>query len=95
MKVKVNNYQVKLTNLDKVFWPKQGYTKEDLINYYVEIYPLIEKYLKNRPLSLKIFPDGIDGKTFYQKNCPEYAPEWLSTTAIFPATKKNQSTGFP
>lgn len=79
----VDNYQVNLTNLDKVFWPETGYTKGDLINYYIEIYPYIENFLKNRPLSLKIYPDGIYGNSFFQKNVPEHAPHWLSTFQIY------------
>ncbi|MEJ6949724.1 non-homologous end-joining DNA ligase [Natronospora cellulosivora (SeqCode)] len=79
----VDEYQVKLSNLDKTFWPKHNYKKSDLINYYIEIYPLIKNYLKDRPLSLQIFPDGVKGKSFFQKNAATHAPEWLSTTAIY------------
>lgn len=79
----VDDFQVKLSNLEKVFWPEQGYTKSDLINYYIEIYPYIEDFLKNRPLSMKIYPDGINGKSFFQKNVPAHAPDWLSTVQIY------------
>lgn len=82
-KLMVENIEVKLTNLDKVLWPEQGITKGDMINYYVEVYQFIKEYLKDRPLSLKAFPDGIDGKTFYQKNAPDHAPHWLSTYPIY------------
>ncbi len=79
MQLKVNGRQVKLSNLDKVFWPDLEIKKGDLINYYVEMYPLTSEFLRNRPLSLKAYPDGIEGHSFYQKNCPDHAPEWLST----------------
>ncbi len=82
-KIKVDGFEVKLSNLEKVFWPDTGYTKGDLINYYIEIYPFIHDFLRNRPLSLKIYPDGIDGKSFFQKNTPDYAPQWLSTSPIY------------
>jgi bifunctional non-homologous end joining protein LigD len=82
-KIIINGYEVKLSNLDKIFWPEKGYTKGDLINYYIEIYPFIHEYLRNRPLSLKIYPDGVEGKSFFQKNAPDYAPHWLTTYPIY------------
>ncbi|MFW5998901.1 MAG: non-homologous end-joining DNA ligase [Bacillota bacterium] len=92
MQLTVNNNKVKLTNLDKVLWPEQNYTKKDLIKYYIDIYPLLKDYLKNRPLSLKIYPDGIKGKYFFQKNCPDYAPEWLSKFKIYSRNNKKSIT---
>lgn len=79
----VNEFDVKISNLEKVFWPEQEYTKGDLINYYVEVYPYISDFLKNRPLSLKIYPDGINGKYFFQKNIPDHAPDWISNFPIY------------
>lgn len=79
----VNEFEVKISNIDKIFWPAQGYTKGDLINYYAEVYPYIDRFLSNRPLSLKIYPDGIEGKNFFQKNIPDHAPTWLSSAAIY------------
>ena len=55
----VNDYQLNLTNLDKILWPEPGISKGDLINYYIEIYPYLKNFLKDRPLALKIYPDGI------------------------------------
>ncbi len=66
-----------LTNLDKVFWPDSGYTKGDLIEYYQAIAPWLLPYLKDRPVVLTRYPDGIHGKSFFQKDAPSYAPEWL------------------
>ena len=82
MRLKIQENEVKITNINKVLWPETGYTKKDLIEYYIEIYPVIKDYLKNRPLALKVYPDGIDGKSFFQKNCPDYAPDWLSKTSF-------------
>ncbi|MTI60204.1 MAG: DNA polymerase domain-containing protein [Firmicutes bacterium] len=86
--ISINNFKVELSNLDKVLWPKQGYTKGDLINYYIDIYPLIQDFLAQRPLSLKSYPDGINGKSFFQKNAPDYAPHWLSTYGIYSRHRK-------
>jgi bifunctional non-homologous end joining protein LigD len=74
---------VAFSNLKKVFWPAEGYTKGDLIEYYRAISPWLLPYLKNRPLVLTRFPDGIDGKSFYQKDAPEFAPEWMRTVPIW------------
>ncbi len=74
---------VKLTNLKKVFWPAEGYTKGDLIAYYDAIAPLLLPYLHDRPLVLTRFPDGIAGKSFFQKDAPEFAPAWVRTERIY------------
>lgn len=71
--------EISLSNLDKILWPQDGYTKGDLIHYYVEMAPYILPYLHNRPLVFTRYPDGISGKFFYQKNAPEYLPDWIPT----------------
>ncbi len=75
----VNGREVTLTNLDKVLWPEDGYTKADLINYFVTVAPVLLRHLRGRPLVFTRYPDGIHGEWFYQKDCPDYAPEWLET----------------
>lgn len=65
--------EVKLTNLDKVFWPEEGYTKGDLVEYYRAVSPWMLRFLRDRPLVLDRYPDGIAGKSFYQKNAPDAA----------------------
>jgi bifunctional non-homologous end joining protein LigD len=74
---------VKFTNLPKIYWPGERYTKGDLIDYYRAISPWLLPYLKNRPVVLTRFPDGIDGKSFYQKDAPEFAPGWIRTESIW------------
>jgi bifunctional non-homologous end joining protein LigD len=74
---------VNFSNLKKLFWAADGYTKGDLIAYYRSIAPWILPYLKNRPVVLTRFPDGIEGKSFYQKDAPEFAPDWIRTTSIW------------
>lgn len=74
---------VAFTNLGKVFWPEDGYTKGDLIEYYRDIAPWLMPYLIDRPLVLTRYPDGIDGKSFYQKDAPDWAPDWVRTVSIW------------
>jgi bifunctional non-homologous end joining protein LigD len=75
--------EVKFSNLDKVFWPDEGYTKGDLIEYYRAISPWMLPYLADRPLVLTRFPDGINGKSFFQKDAPEYAQAFVRTVTIW------------
>ena len=75
--------EVHFTNLDKVFWPAERYTKGDLIDYYRAISPWLLPYLADRALVMTRYPDGIDGKSFYQKDAPEWAPDWLRTETVF------------
>ena len=75
--------EVKLTNLKKIFWPAEGYTKGDLVAYYERVAPLILPYLRERPLVLTRYPDGITGKSFYQKDAPEFAPAWVRTERVY------------
>ncbi|HET7874680.1 MAG TPA: DNA ligase D [Methylomirabilota bacterium] len=74
---------VKLTNLKKVFWPAEGYTKGDLIAFYEAVAPLLLPYLKDRPLVLTRYPDGIEGKSFFQKDAPDFVPSWVRTERIY------------
>ncbi|MDD3890421.1 MAG: non-homologous end-joining DNA ligase [Syntrophomonadaceae bacterium] len=78
-KVKIDDYSFELSNLDKIIWPQEGYTKGDMIKYYTEIAPFILKHLQNRPMVFTRYPDGIEGKHFYQKNAPRYLPDWINT----------------
>jgi bifunctional non-homologous end joining protein LigD len=74
---------INFSNLKKVYWPNEKYTKGDLIEYYRAVAPWILPYLRNRPVVMTRYPDGIDGKMFYQKDAPEFAPEWLRTVSIW------------
>jgi bifunctional non-homologous end joining protein LigD len=75
--------EVKISNRDKVFWPEDGYTKGDLIDYYQAISPWLLPYLENRPVVLTRYPDGIHGKNFFQKDAPDHAPKWLRTERMW------------
>lgn len=74
--------KVELTHLEKIYWPEEKYTKGDLITYYETIAPYILPYLKDRPMTLHRYPDGIEGKEFYQKDLPASHPSWLKICEI-------------
>lgn len=78
-RVNIEGKQLAISNLDKILWPDDDYTKGDLIDYYARIAPYILPHLHDRPLVFTRYPDGIKGKSFYQKNAPEYMPEWIKT----------------
>jgi bifunctional non-homologous end joining protein LigD len=68
---------LRLSNLDKVFWPTEGYTKGDLLTYYFNISPIMLPHLVDRPLTLKRMPNGVSGDFFYEKNAPVHTPKWM------------------
>jgi bifunctional non-homologous end joining protein LigD len=80
---KIPSRTISFSNLKKVYWPADKYTKGDLVEYYRAIWPWMSVYLLNRPLVMTRFPDGIDGKSFYQKDAPEFAPDWIRTYPIW------------
>jgi bifunctional non-homologous end joining protein LigD len=74
---------IAFTNLKKIYWPADRYTKGDLVDYYRAVSQWMLPYLANRPIVLTRFPDGIDGKSFYQKDAPVFAPDWMRTIPIW------------
>ena len=78
----VDGRKLKFTNLSKLYYPKDGYTKRDVLNYYDAVAPLILPHLKDRPLSLKRYPDGIEKQHFFQKNMPDSTPKWVRTVLL-------------
>jgi bifunctional non-homologous end joining protein LigD len=74
---------VKFTNTNKVFWPKERYTKGDLLAYYGGIAPWMMPYLEDRPVVMTRYPDGIEGKSFYQKDAPTFLPDWIRRAPIW------------
>jgi bifunctional non-homologous end joining protein LigD len=74
--------RVKISNPGKVFWPDDGYTKGDLVAYYETVAPWLLPYLKDRPVVLTRYPDGIAGKSFFQKDAPPFVPDWIRTVPI-------------
>src|SRR4029078_12201729 len=74
--------EVRVTNPKTVFWPDAGYTKSDLVAYYEAVAPLMLPYLRDRPVVLTRYPDGIAGKSFFQKDAPVFVPDWVRTEEI-------------
>lgn len=93
--VQLDNRQLRLTNLEKPLWPRfandgtsqPALTKAELISYYLEVANYLLPHLRDRPLTVTRYPNGIEGKSFYQKQCPEHAPEWVQTFPV-PGTEK-------
>ncbi|MGH2749675.1 MAG: non-homologous end-joining DNA ligase [Actinomycetota bacterium] len=75
--------ELRLSNLDKIFWPDEGYNKADLLTYYFNISPVILPHLVERPLTMKRMPNGVKGDFFYEKNAPRHTPEWMPTIPVF------------
>ena len=78
----VNGVSVKVTNLKKVFYPRTGFTKGDVINYYLRVSPSLLPHLHHRPITLKRYPDGVEGFFFYEKQCPSHHPKWVKTVQV-------------
>ena len=78
----VGGREVKVTNADKVFFPQDGLTKGDLVQYYVDLAPHVLHHVERRPMQMKRYPNGVEGDFFYQKRVPEPHPEWLQTVRI-------------
>jgi bifunctional non-homologous end joining protein LigD len=81
--IEVEGRQIKLSNLEKVLYPKAGFTKGQVIDYYVRIAPVLLPHLADRALTLKRYPNGVDGMFFYEKNCPSYRPPWMKTARVW------------
>jgi DNA primase len=93
--VTIESREFALSNLDKVLWPEDGYTKGELINYYVQAAPYLLPHLIERPLVLTRFPDGIQSKSFYQKNAPTYLPAWIRTFSWYSRDSQQKSIYHP
>jgi bifunctional non-homologous end joining protein LigD len=78
----VNGSTIDVSNLDKIFYPKTGFTKGQVIDYYVHVSPALLPHLKNRPVTLKRYPDGVEGFFFYEKECPSHRPKWIKTADV-------------
>jgi len=79
----VEGKTLSVSNLDKVLYPKVGFTKGQVIDYYIRIAPVLLPHLKDRPLTMKRYPDGVEGEFFYEKNCPSHRPKWVKTAKVW------------
>ncbi|ONI79499.1 ATP-dependent DNA ligase [Actinosynnema sp. ALI-1.44] len=80
--VKVEDRTLKLTNMTKVLYPESGFTKAQVIDYYARIAPVLLPHLRDRPVTLRRYPNGVDGQSFFEKNVARHAPEWVRTERL-------------
>jgi bifunctional non-homologous end joining protein LigD len=80
---------LKLSNLDKVFWPREGVTKADLLQYYRSVAPALLPHLRDRPFTMRRYPDGIEGKAFFQKDAPVHMPDWIARRPFTVSTRES------
>jgi bifunctional non-homologous end joining protein LigD len=81
--IEIEGRSITISNPDKVFYPKSGFTKGQVLDYYTRIAPVLLPHLADRPLTLKRYPEGVEGLHFYEKNCPTYRPQWMKTAKIW------------
>jgi bifunctional non-homologous end joining protein LigD len=82
----LGNQAVQVSHLEKVYWPQTGFTKGELLGYYRQIAPVLLPYLKDRPVTLRMYPHGVEGTSYYLRDCPADAPEWLRRVPYQPKT---------
>ena len=91
--VEVEGRTLTLSNLDKVLYPAAGFTKAQVIDYYLRISTVMLPHLATRPVTIKRYPEGVDGQFFYQKNAPAGTPDWVPTARIpSPGSTKSRET---
>jgi bifunctional non-homologous end joining protein LigD len=88
VQVNVGGHRLSLSNLDKVLYPEAGFTKGQVLDYYTRIADTLVPHMRDRPLTLKRYPNGVDGHFFYEKNCPKHRPSWVKTRKIDTGSKK-------
>jgi bifunctional non-homologous end joining protein LigD len=82
VEVEIEGRTLSLSNLDKVLYPRAGFTKAQVIEYYTRVAPVLLPHLRGRPLTLKRYPNGVEGGHFYEKQCPAHRPPWVRTAAV-------------
>ncbi|MBI4318523.1 MAG: DNA ligase D [Chloroflexi bacterium] len=92
LRLRIGGRALQLTNLDKVYWPGQGYTKRDLIDYYRNVAPILLRHVRDRPQNLLRHPEGITGASFYQKDVDEQPPKWVTRVRIGSESKEREIT---
>src|SRR5690349_18957862 len=86
VEIEVGDRTVRVSHPDKVYFPEPGYTKMDLVRYYLAVGDGVTRALRNRPTTLERYPDGVAGGSFFQKRAPKYLPDWIPTARItFPS----------
>jgi bifunctional non-homologous end joining protein LigD len=87
VEIDVGGRRLKVTNLDKVLYPKAGFLKRDVLEYLVHVAPVLLPHLQGRPLTLKRYPNGVDAGHFYEKQCPKHRPDWVVTAKVVASSK--------
>jgi bifunctional non-homologous end joining protein LigD len=82
LEVEIDGRVLSLSNLTKVMYPQTGFTKGHVVDYYTRIAPAVLPHLRDHPLTLKRYPDGVEGEYFYEKNCPRHRPDWVATAPV-------------
>jgi bifunctional non-homologous end joining protein LigD len=90
VQVSVEGRQLKLSNLDKILYPATGFTKAQVIDYYTRVATALLPHMAGRPLTLKRYPDGVDGSYFYEKKCPSHRPPWFHTVPVWSGRNKEE-----
>jgi bifunctional non-homologous end joining protein LigD len=90
LEVEIDGHRLSLSNLDKVLYPEVGFTKGQVIDYYTRIAPAVLPHLRDRPLTLKRYPNGVEGPFFYEKQSPSHRPDWVQTAAVY--SRHNERT---
>ena len=88
--IDVQGRRLNVSNLEKVLYPSAGFTKRKVIDYYVRVAPFLVPHLAGRPLTMKRYPDGVDGEYFYEKNAPKHRPDWVKTAPV--SSRHNRRT---
>jgi bifunctional non-homologous end joining protein LigD len=88
--VEVEGRRIVLSNLDRVLFPETGFTKADLIDYYFAIAPVMLPHLEGRPLTMRRFPQGVEQKGFWEKNCPAHRPDWVTTASVWSESQRKE-----
>ena len=91
--LEIAGHQLKVSNLSKVFYSDTGFTKGHMLDYYIRIAPYLLPHLTNRPLTMKRYPNGAQGKFFYQKECPAHRPDWVKTIPVW-SSSNNRNINF-
>jgi bifunctional non-homologous end joining protein LigD len=94
VEVELEGRRLKLSNLDKVLYPETGFTKGQVIDYYVRVSSTLLPHLRRRPLTLKRYPNGVDAGFFYEKQCPSHRPDWVHTVSIPSERSKGKAVNY-
>lgn len=86
----IDGRSVRVSHLDKLYWPEDGLTKADMLRYYLGVAPVLLPYCSGRPVTLRVFPDGVQGTSYYRRDLPEDAPEWLRSVDYSPETTERK-----